>query len=76
MSRILTVAWAAALAVAMGSGALSAQEPGPKREGPANKFRDFAEVTKDAGKIDGLFTLYRKDEHLYAEIKQICLISA
>jgi hypothetical protein len=33
------------------------------------KYRDFAEVTKGAEKIDGLFTLHKKDEHLYAEIK-------
>jgi hypothetical protein len=33
------------------------------------KFRDFAEVIKGAEKTEGLFTLYRKDEHLYAEIK-------
>jgi hypothetical protein len=33
------------------------------------KIRDFNEVTKGAEKIDGLFTLHRKDEHLYAEIK-------
>ena len=69
MSRILTGAWAAALAVAMGSGGLWAQEPASKREGPAKKFRDFAEVIKDAEKIDGLFTLHHKDDHLYAEIK-------
>jgi len=36
---------------------------------PEKKFRDFADVTRGAEKIDGLFTLYRKDEHLYAEIK-------
>jgi hypothetical protein len=33
------------------------------------KYQDFAEVTKGAEKIDGLFTLHKKDEHLYAEIK-------
>ena len=33
------------------------------------KLTDFKELTKDAEKIDGLFTLHRKDEHLYAEIK-------
>jgi hypothetical protein len=33
------------------------------------KYRDFAEVTKGAQKFDGLFTLYQKDDHLYAEIK-------
>ena len=69
MSRIRIGAWAAALAVAMGTGGLRAQEPASNREGPAKKFKDFAEVVKDAGKIDGLFTLHRKDDHLYAEIK-------
>src|SRR5262247_3395069 len=34
-----------------------------------SKFKDFNEVTKDAEKITGLFTLYRKDQNLYAEIK-------
>ncbi|HEX8203677.1 MAG TPA: DUF5117 domain-containing protein, partial [Isosphaeraceae bacterium] len=37
---------------------------------PEKKYRDFAEVTKGAEKFDGLFTLHKKDEHLYAEIKQ------
>jgi hypothetical protein len=32
-------------------------------------FRDFNEVTQGAEKIDGLFTLYKKDTHLYAEIR-------
>jgi hypothetical protein len=40
-----------------------------QHDGPEKKFRDFHEVTKGAEKIDGLFTLYRKDDHLYAEIK-------
>ena len=39
---------------------------GPTAE---KKFADFNEVTKGATKIDGLFTLHRKDEHLYAEIR-------
>src|SRR5688572_16454716 len=33
------------------------------------KYRDFNEVTQGAQKIEGLFTLHRKDDHLYAEIK-------
>ena len=33
------------------------------------KFRDFNEVVKGATQIDGYFTLHRKDDHLYAEIK-------
>ena len=36
------------------------------RRGP---FRDFNEVTRGAEKIDGLFTLYKKGDHLYAEIR-------
>jgi hypothetical protein len=32
-------------------------------------FRDFAEVTKGTEKLEGLFTLHHKDDHLYAEIR-------
>ena len=32
------------------------------------KFRDYDDVVKGSTKIDGLFRLHRKDEHLYAEI--------
>ena len=32
------------------------------------KFKDFNEVTKDAEKITGLFTLHKTGDHLYAEI--------
>lgn len=39
------------------------------REKPMSKYKEFSEVTKDAEKLEGLFTLYRKDEHLYAEIE-------
>jgi hypothetical protein len=42
---------------------------GVKKDDSEKKFRDFNEVTKGAEKIDGLFTLHRKDDHLYAEIK-------
>ncbi len=45
-----------------GSG--SSNSPDPK------KYRDFKELVDGAEKIDGLFTLYKKDDHLYAEIKQ------
>jgi hypothetical protein len=37
--------------------------------GGERKYRDFAEVIRGSEKIDGLFTLHRKDDHLYAEIK-------
>lgn len=33
------------------------------------KFKDFNEVTKDAEKVDGLFTLHKTGDHLYAEIR-------
>jgi hypothetical protein len=36
---------------------------------PEKKFPDFDKVLKGAKEIDGLFKLYQKDEHLYAEIK-------
>jgi len=42
----------------------------PARSGETEKkFRDFAELTKGAEKIDGFLTLHRKDDHLYAEFK-------
>ena len=34
-----------------------------------SKFADFKKTVEDAKKIEGLFTLYQKDDHLYAEIK-------
>ena len=46
--------------------------PAMAADGPPakpSKFRDFAEVTKDAKKIEGLFDLYQVDDHLYAVIK-------
>ncbi|MDG3005643.1 zinc-dependent metalloprotease [Paludisphaera mucosa] len=42
---------------------------GGPRPGGSGNFRDFADVTKDAEKIDGLFTLYKTGDHLYAEIR-------
>ncbi len=47
---------------------ISARNAGMRRPGMGN-FRDFNEVTKDAEKIEGLFTLYRHAEHLYGEIR-------
>jgi hypothetical protein len=39
----------------------------PAQEGKRpSKFRDFADVTKDAKKHEGLFTLYHDNQHLYA----------
>ena len=37
--------------------------------GMPKKYGDFNELTKDATKYDGLFTLHKKDDNLYAEIK-------
>ena len=37
--------------------------------GPGNNFRDFNEVTRGAEKVEGLFTLYKTGDHLYAEIR-------
>ncbi len=34
------------------------------------KFEDFEKLVKGAKQYDGLFRLYHKDEHLYAEIRQ------
>jgi hypothetical protein len=86
MRRTGALVWATALAVALGSAGLRAQDKAsePKATEAAaaktgdshgkestgeKKFADFNEVTKGSTKIDGLFTLHRKDEHLYAEIR-------
>ncbi len=37
--------------------------------GGDSHFRNFNEVVQGAEKIDGLFTLHKKGEHLYAEIR-------
>lgn len=39
------------------------------RPADKGKFKDFNEVTKDAEKVEGLFTLHKVDDHLYAEIR-------
>ena len=41
-----------------------AQQPGPEK-----KFDDFDQVVKGAKEYEGLFKLYQKDDHLYAEIQ-------
>jgi hypothetical protein len=41
----------------------------PRRPADEKKFRDFDEVVRGARRVDGFFTLHRKDEHLYAEIE-------
>ncbi|WP_428305361.1 zinc-dependent metalloprotease [Lacipirellula sp.] len=57
---------AATVAGAIASPAALAAESAPARP---SKFKDFAEVTKDAKKIEGLFDLYQDEEHLYGVIK-------
>ncbi len=46
----------------------AARAGGPNRPRP-NPFRDFNEVTRGAEKIDGLFTLHKTGDHLYAEVR-------
>ena len=70
------------LALALSLGAMRAQTPPPSPgmapppgglpsmpPQPPSKFKDFNEVTKGTTKYDGLFTLYRTNDLLYAEIK-------
>jgi hypothetical protein len=79
MSRIIGVGWATVLTVGLMAADVAAQEPrsidfegvvaGARRapRGGAGPFRDFNEVTLGAEKVEGLITLYKKGEHLYAE---------
>ena len=46
------------------AGPCLAQQPGPEK-----KFEDFDKVVKGAKEYEGLFKLYQKDDHLYAEIQ-------
>jgi hypothetical protein len=81
MIRITAAASLAAMAVAFFAGDLPAQEPRPAGDidfdgviasarggGRQAPFRDFNELTRGAEKIEGLLTLYRKGDHLYAEL--------
>lgn len=56
----------------------SGKTPGPKGPAATNKqdekkagdtLKSFKEVIKDATKIEGMFTLYRKEDQLYLEIR-------
>ncbi len=60
---LLTAGLAVPFAVSGGHGQPPAEKPA---EPP--KFPDFAVVMKGAKVQEGLFTLHRKDEHLYAEL--------
>ena len=46
----------------------AARAGGPNRARPSH-FRDFNEVTRGAEKVEGLFTLHKINDHLYAEIR-------
>ncbi len=46
-------------------GSLPAQSPPAK----PSKFKEFSEVTKDTTRYDGLFTLFKTNDQVYAEIK-------
>lgn len=48
------------------AGGSSAKESTDSKE---KKFADFSKTTEGAKKYEGLFNLYQKDDHLYAEIK-------
>jgi hypothetical protein len=50
-------------------GVIAAARAGGRARGVPSPFRDFNEVTKGAEKIEGLFTLYKTGDHLYAEIR-------
>ena len=82
MTRIAAVTGFAAIALAVITADLAAQEPSGagdisfdgatsgmrSRSRGAGPFRDFNEVTRGAEKVEGLFTLYKKGDHLYAEL--------
>jgi hypothetical protein len=60
---VLAVAWVLVTPV------LSQSPTTPPTVGAEKKFEDFDKVVKGAKEYDGLFKLYHKDEHLYAEIR-------
>src|SRR5262249_54533005 len=46
----------------------SSEEEGATKAKPKSKYPPFADVIKDAQKIEGMITLYRKDDTLLAEL--------
>jgi hypothetical protein len=62
---------AAALAVALGSSGPACGQPAmpPAGPPPEKKFEDFDKVVKGAKEFEGLFHLYQKDDHVYAEVR-------
>ncbi len=85
MSRIVVKGSVALLGIFLIAAELGAQEPRPPghrlrgghrrgrrrwpQRGRPSQFRDFNEVTRGAEKIEGLFTLHKTGDHLYAEIR-------
>jgi len=55
------------LSLAIGLSALADPSAAPPK--PPSKFKEFSEVTKDTTRYEGLFTLYKTNEQVYAEIK-------
>jgi hypothetical protein len=52
-----------------GAFVISRGGPGGPNASNEPRYPDFAQVIKGADKIDGLFTLYKKGDHLYAELR-------
>src|SRR3954470_24590452 len=52
----------------VGSGSRSGGESGTTSNSPG-RYKDYDELVRGSEKIEGLFTLHRKDDHLYAKIK-------
>ena len=57
------------LAVTFGLFGHAAPPTEHSHDDPAKKFGDFDKLVKGAKQYDGLFRLFHKDEHLYAEIR-------
>jgi hypothetical protein len=61
------------LSLALGVSAYSQPQASPPPAAPPSKppskFKEFSEVTKDTIRYEGLFTLYKTNEQVYAEIK-------
>jgi hypothetical protein len=70
-NRFLLALGAAAVALAPGtSGPARGQPPMPAAaQPPEKKFEDFDKVVKGAKELEGLFRIYQKDEHVYAELR-------
>ena len=65
--RTLTLILAGGLL--LGPGCSQPRLEPPKDDEPEKKFPDFDKTVKGAKEYDGLFKLYHKDEHVFAEIR-------